>query len=55
MQNINVPVSCCCVLELALGRASYESFQEEKGKKGRGNVTLVKDKFSLAVQADSVA
>ena len=41
--------------ELALGHACYESFQEDKGKKGRGNVTLVKDRFSLAVQADGVA
>lgn len=37
--------------ELALGRASYESFQEDKGKKGRGNIILVKDRFLLAVQA----
>jgi len=41
--------------ELALGPASYESFQEDKGEKGRGNITLVKGRFLLAVQADCAA
>lgn len=46
------PVMCW---EFALGHGSYNSSPEEMGKKGRGNITLVKDGFSLVVQADCVA